>query len=30
MGTSTCCISEDNNEITFGEGVYDFKKIVSV
>jgi len=30
MGTSTCCIqSSEEDEYTFGEGVYNFKKLVN-
>lgn len=28
MGTSSCCISENDDEVTFGIGIYEFKKKV--
>ena len=31
MGASSCCVHySENDEVTFGEGVYDFKKLVKL
>ena len=30
MGTTSCCNYQNENEITFGTGIYDFKKTVSL